>query len=39
VVEVAQVDRAAFIKKAEDYFKTYYKGANLTLYQSIRASA
>jgi len=39
VIEIAQVDRAAFIKKAEDYFKTYYKGANLTLYNSIRASA
>lgn len=39
VVEIAQVDRAAFIKKAEDYFKTFYKGANLTLYQSIRSSA
>jgi tripartite ATP-independent transporter DctP family solute receptor len=39
VVEINQVDRAAFIKKAEDYFKTYYKGANLTLYQSIRSSA
>ena len=39
VVEVDQVDRQAFISKAEAYFKTYYKGANLTLYQSIRASA
>jgi tripartite ATP-independent transporter DctP family solute receptor len=39
VVEINQIDRAAFIKKAEDYFKTYYKGANLSLYQSIRASA
>jgi len=39
VIEINQVDRAAFLKKAEDYFKTYYKGANLTLYQSIRASA
>jgi TRAP-type C4-dicarboxylate transport system substrate-binding protein len=39
VIEPAQVDRAAFIKKAEDYFKGYYKGANLSLYQSIRASA
>jgi TRAP-type transport system periplasmic protein len=39
VIEINQVDRAAFVKKAEDYFKTYYKGANLTLYQSIRASA
>ena len=39
VVEIDQVDRQAFITKAEAYFKTYYKGANLTLYQSIRASA
>ena len=34
-----QVDRSAFIAKAESYFKTYYTGANLALYQSIRASA
>ena len=26
-------------RKAEAFFKTYYKGANLTLYESIRASA
>jgi tripartite ATP-independent transporter DctP family solute receptor len=39
VVEIDQVDRRAFIAKAEAYFKTYYKGANLTLYESIRASA
>ena len=39
VVEIDQVDRAAFITKAEAYFKTFYKGANLTLYKSIRASA
>ena len=39
VVEANQIDKAAFIKKAEDYFKTFYKGANLTLYNSIRASA
>ncbi len=39
IVDVSQVDRAAFIKKAEEYFKTFYKGANLTLYNSIRASA
>ena len=39
VIEVDQVDRAAFISKAEAFFKTYYKGANLTLYNSIRASA
>jgi len=39
VVEIDQVDRAAFIKKAEAYFNGYYKGANLTLYKSIRASA
>ena len=39
VVEIDQVDRQAFISKAEAYFKTYYTGANLTLYKSIRASA
>jgi TRAP-type transport system periplasmic protein len=39
VVDVDQVDRQAFIAKAEAFFKTYYSGANLTLYQSIRASA
>jgi TRAP-type transport system periplasmic protein len=39
VIEVDQVDRQAFISKAEAFFKTYYTGANLTLYQSIRASA
>ena len=39
VLDVDQVDRQAFIAKAEAFFKTYYNGANLTLYQSIRASA
>lgn len=39
VVEADQVDRAAFISKAEAYFKNYYKGENLTLYESIRKSA
>jgi tripartite ATP-independent transporter DctP family solute receptor len=39
VIEANQVDRAAFISKAEAYFKTFYKGANLTLYNDIRASA
>ena len=39
VLDVDQVDRQAFISKAEAFFKTYYTGANLTLYQSIRASA
>jgi tripartite ATP-independent transporter DctP family solute receptor len=39
VIEIDQVDRQAFITKAEAFFKTYYKGANLTLYESIRASA
>jgi tripartite ATP-independent transporter DctP family solute receptor len=39
VIDVDQVDRAAFISKAEAFFKTFYKGANLTLYQSIRATA
>jgi TRAP-type transport system periplasmic protein len=39
VIEIDQVDRQAFIAKAEAYFKTYYKDANLALYESIRASA
>jgi len=39
VIEVDQVDRQAFITKAEAYFNTFYKGANLTLYKDIRASA
>lgn len=39
VIEANQIDRAAFIKKSEDYFKTFFKGANLTLYNSIRESA
>jgi len=36
---VEDVDKAAFISKAETFFKGYYKGANLTLYEDIRASA
>jgi TRAP-type transport system periplasmic protein len=39
VVEIDQVDRQAFISKAEAFFNTYYKGADLELYKSIRASA
>jgi tripartite ATP-independent transporter DctP family solute receptor len=39
VVEIDEVDREAFITKAEAFFRNYYKGANLTLYESIRASA
>jgi len=39
VVEIDQVDRQAFITKAEAYFNTFYKGADLELYKSIRASA
>ena len=39
VVEIDEVDRDAFIAKAEAFFRDYYKGANLTLYESIRASA
>jgi tripartite ATP-independent transporter DctP family solute receptor len=39
VLEESEVDRAAFIAKAEAFFKTFYSGANLTLYESIRASA
>jgi tripartite ATP-independent transporter DctP family solute receptor len=36
---VEDVDKAAFIAKAEAFFKNYYKGANLTLYEDIRATA
>ncbi|MDG4825248.1 TRAP transporter substrate-binding protein DctP [Asanoa sp. WMMD1127] len=39
VVEIDQVDRQAFISKAEAYFNTYFKGADLELYKSIRSSA
>jgi len=39
VVEIDQVDRQAFISKAEAFFNTHYTGDNLTLYKSIRASA
>jgi tripartite ATP-independent transporter DctP family solute receptor len=39
VVEIDQVDRQAFISKAEAFFNSHYTGANLTLYKDIRASA
>jgi TRAP-type C4-dicarboxylate transport system substrate-binding protein len=39
VVEIDQVDRAAFISKAEAFFNTHFTGANLELYKSIRTSA
>jgi tripartite ATP-independent transporter DctP family solute receptor len=39
VIEVDDVDRDAFITKAEAYFRDYYDGENLELYESIRASA
>ncbi|KHD75155.1 hypothetical protein MB27_24535 [Actinoplanes utahensis] len=39
VVEIDQVDRAAFISKAEAFFNTHFTGENLELYKSIRASA
>ncbi|MBW6434941.1 TRAP transporter substrate-binding protein DctP [Actinoplanes hulinensis] len=39
VVEVDQIDRNAFITKAEAFFNTHYTGENLELYKSIRASA
>ncbi|WP_250008607.1 TRAP transporter substrate-binding protein DctP [Actinoplanes sp. M2I2] len=39
VVEIDQVDRAAFISKAESFFNTHFTGENLELYKSIRASA
>lgn len=39
VIEEDDVDREAFIAKAEAYFTDYYEGDDLALYQSIRASA
>jgi tripartite ATP-independent transporter DctP family solute receptor len=39
VVEIDQVDRQAFISKAEAFFNTHFTGGNLELYKSIRASA
>jgi len=39
VVEIDQVDRQAFIAKAEAFFNNHYKGADLDLYKSIRESA
>ncbi|MEU4160448.1 TRAP transporter substrate-binding protein DctP [Actinoplanes sp. NPDC026670] len=39
VVEIDQVDRTAFISKAEAFFNSHYTGENLELYKSIRASA
>jgi hypothetical protein len=39
VVEIDQVDRDAFIKKAEAFFNGHYTGENLELYKSVRASA
>ena len=39
VVEIDQIDRAAFISKAEAFFNGHFKGADLALYQSIRASS
>ncbi|MEO3929100.1 TRAP transporter substrate-binding protein DctP [Micromonosporaceae bacterium B7E4] len=39
VVEIDQVDRQAFITKAEAYFKSHFTGENLALYESLRASA
>jgi tripartite ATP-independent transporter DctP family solute receptor len=39
IVDGDQVDRQAFIAKAEAFFNNHYKGADLELYKSIRASA
>ncbi|GIF01935.1 TRAP transporter substrate-binding protein DctP [Paractinoplanes rishiriensis] len=39
VVEIDQVDRDAFIKKAEAFFNSHYTGENLELYKSVRTSA
>ena len=37
VVEEDEVDKDAFIEKAEEFFGTYYDGERLDLYKSIRA--
>ena len=37
VVEEEDVDKDAFIEKAEEFFNTYYDGERLDLYKSIRA--
>jgi len=37
VVEEDEVDKDAFIEKAEEFFNTYYDGERLDLYKSIRA--
>lgn len=39
VIERDEIDREAFIKRAEEYFEGYYTGADLEFYQSIRATA
>ena len=39
VVEIDQIDRAAFIVKAEAYFNSRFTDADLSLYQQIRAAA
>lgn len=39
VIEADEVDRAAFIKSAEEYFQTYYTGDDLEFYNAVRATA
>lgn len=39
VIEEDEVDREAFMAKAEAYFLNYYKGEELELYKAIRASS
>lgn len=39
VVEEEDIDKEAFITKAEAYFRDYYDGDRLELYESIRAMA
>lgn len=39
VIEEDEVDRQAFIDKAQDYFENHYTGEDLEFYQSIRDSA
>jgi TRAP-type C4-dicarboxylate transport system substrate-binding protein len=39
VVEEDEVDKAAFIEQAEEFFSDYYDGERLELYESIREMA
>ena len=39
VIETADIDMDAFIGQAEDYFRNYFTGDQLTAYEAIRATA